>query len=117
MRDRPDGARLLALVDELAGEVDPALRERARAIAARESAAGDAPLAACRRALAALYGAGDLPGLFARLAQDIRAGAFYAPGPAQAQVLALLWAVTRQKLRESNPDYLAACGADERAAV
>jgi hypothetical protein len=122
MRDRPDGAQLLALARELEEiaprlpseeRVDPALLARARAIAERERQAGDAPLAACREALVALYGPGDLADLFERLAREIRAGTYDA-GAERDRVYRLLWAVTLQKLRESNPDYLAASGASAR---
>jgi len=115
MRDRPDSTQLLALARELEEiaprlppeeRVDPALLARARAIAEREREAGDAPLAACREALIALYGPGDLADLFERLAREIRAGTYDAPGAERDRVCRVLWAVTLQKLRESNPDYL-----------
>ena len=119
MRDRPDGTQLLALARELEAiaprlppeeRADPALLARARAIAERERQAGDAPLAACREALAALYGPGDLADLFGRLAREIRAGSYDAAGAERDRVRRVLWAVTLQKLRESNPDYVAASG-------
>ena len=121
MRDRPDGAVLLdfariALLRDLAPllpaerQHEAALIARAMAIAAREAAAGAAPLAACQAALAALYGEGDLDTLLRRLAAAIRAGAYDAPGAAREEVRRLLWAITVQKLSESNPDYLAASG-------
>jgi hypothetical protein len=124
MRDRPDGAQLLALARELQAlapllpaeqRVDPALVARAAGIAERERQAGDAPLQACHRALAALYGAGDFPALFERLARDIRAGAYDAPEAERDRVRRLLWAITLEKLSESNPDYLAASGIDPRS--
>jgi|HubBroStandDraft_1064217.scaffolds.fasta_scaffold339531_2 hypothetical protein len=117
MRDRPDSAQLLALARELEEiaprlppeeRVDPALLARARAIAERERQAGDAPLAASREALVALYGPGDLADLFERLAREIRAGTYDAAGAERDRVCRLLWAVTLQKLRESNPEYLTA---------
>lgn len=121
MRDRPDGAALLdfacaALLRDLAPllpaerQREAALIARAMAIAAREAAAGDAPLRACRAALAALHGEGDLDTLLRRMAAAIRAGEYDAPGAQREQVKRLLWAITVQKLRESNPDYLAASG-------
>jgi Domain of unknown function (DUF6285) len=121
MRDRPDGAVLLdfartALLRDLAPHLpaerqhEAALIARAMAIAAREAAAGDAPLAARRAALAEIFGHGDLGILLGRLAAAIRAGAYDAPGAAREQVKRLLWAITLQKLSESNPDYLAASG-------
>lgn len=122
MRDQPDGSRLLefareALLRDLAPLL-PAERQqevafiaRAMAIAAREMEAGEAPLVECHAKLAALYGAGDLDSLLRRLAAEIRAGTYDAAGPARAEVHRLLWAMTVQKLGESNPDYLAASGA------
>ena len=117
MRDLPTGPELAALAEEWAapsGSLAPGERalglrmiERCRAIAAREAKFGDAALAPMRAALAGLYGAGDPAVQFARLADDIRAGRFDA-GAKRAEVRALLWALTRQKLRESNPRFLAA---------
>jgi hypothetical protein len=124
MRDRPAGAALLdfaraALLRDLAPllpaerQHEAALIARAMAIAAREAAAGDAPLRACQAALAGLLGEGDLDALLRRLAMAIRAGDYDAPSPQRAQVRRLLWAITVQKLRESNPDYLAASGVNQ----
>lgn len=121
MRDRPDGASLLdfartALLRDLTPLL-PAERQheatliaRAMAIAAREAASGAAPLAACHAALAELYGEGDLDTLLRRLTAAIRAGVYDAAGAPRDQVKRLLWAITVQKLSESNPDYLAASG-------
>ena len=108
-RDRPDGPTLAALARAaaVAGEA-AALVARAVAIAEREAAAGDAPLEASRRALADLYGPGALGQLLRCFAEDIRVGRFDDPGPARERALGLLWAITRQKLAEANPDYLAA---------
>lgn len=124
MRDRPDAASLLdfaraALLRDLAPllpaerQREAALIARAMAIAAREAAAGAAPLVACHSALAALYGEGDLEILLRRMAAAIRAGTYDAPSPDRDQVRRLLWAMTVQKLSESNPDYLAASGVDQ----
>jgi hypothetical protein len=124
MRDRPDAAALLdfaraALLRDLAPllpaerQHEVALIARAMAIAAREAAAGDGPLRACQAALAELLGEGDLDTLLRRLAAAIRAGDYDAPGAEREQVTRLLWAITVQKLRESNPDYLAASGLDQ----
>jgi hypothetical protein len=124
MRDRPDGATLLdfaraALLRDLAPllpaerQHEAALIARAMATAAREAAAGDAPLRACQAALAELFGEGDLDTLLRQMAAAIRAGEYDAPSPRHAQVRRLLWAITVQKLRESNPDYLAASGLDQ----
>ena len=124
MRDRPDAAALLhfalaALLRDLAPllpaerQDEAALIARAMAIAARETAAGDAPLRACRAALADLLGEGDLDTLLRRLAAAIRAGDYDAPSLQREQVRRLLWAITVEKLRRSNPDYLAASGVDQ----
>ena len=103
MRDRPSGAELAALADALGEE--GALAARCRAIAVRERDAGDA-FAACRAALVARYGAGEERWLLACLAADIRGGALD-DGSADREALgALLRAITRQKLSESNPDSL-----------
>lgn len=109
MRDRPDGATLLALAREASAEGgDAELVARAVAIAEREGAAGLAPFEMCRAALAARYGDADIASLLRRFSDEIRAGAFDEPGPARDEARRLLWAITAQKLRESNPDYLAA---------
>jgi len=110
MRDRPDGATLAQMAMARAAHEDRALVERARAIAQRERAAGEAPLEACRGALVALYGEGELGPLLQRLADDIRAGRYDAPGPRREAMRRLLWSMTRQKLAESNPDYLRDAG-------
>jgi len=120
MRDLPTGPELAMLADEWAAKIDAvppedralvvAMIERCRAIAAREAAAGEAALAPMRRALTELYGAEENTRHLARLAADIRAGKFDAPGPARQQVHALLHALTLQKLREANPRFLAAHG-------
>lgn len=109
MRDRPDADLLATLARDAAKRGESAdLVARARAIAARERAAGDAPVERFRRALAKRYGEGGIDLLLRRLVAEIRAGAADAPGPEQAALRHLLWAMTVQKLAESNPDYLAA---------
>lgn len=102
-RDRPSGAQLAALAREEGG--DSALIARGEAIAARETASKDA-FAACRAALKARYGAAGL----ACLAAEIRGGALDVPGDARDRILPLLWEITRQKLRGSNPEFLEANG-------
>jgi hypothetical protein len=99
MRDPPDAAALLAL----ATDNDGALAARARAIAAREAAAGEGAYAAVRRALSELYGAAPDAVLLAKLAADLRAGRF----DGDLQIARLLWDFAVQRLRESNPDFLA----------
>ncbi len=122
MRDRPDGPTLLhfareALLRDLAPllpaerQQDVAFIARAMAIAAREAEAGTAPVAACHAALIARYGPGELDTLLRRFAADIRAGIYDAAGVQRDEVHRLLRAMTIAKLRESNPEYLAASGA------
>jgi hypothetical protein len=110
MRDRPEGATLQFLAEQAlsAGTEDPAPIARALAIAARERAAGAAPFEALRARLVERYGEGTSATLLARLAAEIRAGAFDAPGPAQAALRRWLWDFTLRRLAEANPDYLAA---------
>lgn len=103
MRDRPSGIELAALATAL-GEGGP-LAERCHAIAAREAAAGEDAFAVIRAALASRYGAGEDTILLARLAADIRAGALDEGNEQRAALAALLVALTRQKLAESNPGY------------
>lgn len=109
MRDPPDALFLLALAREaeVQGE-DAPLVARARAIAERERASGDAHVERFRLALAERYGEGGIESLLRRLAGEIRAGAADAPGTARARLLSFLWTTTLQKLAENNPDYLAA---------
>jgi len=97
-RDRPSGEELAAL----ARERDDPLAMRCRAIAARERSFGEAGFASCRAALAARYGAGPDGAGLAALAAALRAGS------RDAELLAILWTMTLQKLRESNPEFLAA---------
>ena len=115
IRDRPDGPTLAGLAHAAAarGE-DRALVARALAIADREAAAGEKPLESCHAALVGLYGDGELTALLQRLAEDLAAGRFDR-GPRRHAALRLLWAITRQKLAEANPDYLAV--ADGGAAI
>ncbi len=104
-RDRPSGAQLAALAREGGG--DSTLIARCEAIAAREAASKGA-FAACQAALKARYGAwGGAAGL-ACLAAEIRGSAFETSGAARDWILPLLWEITRQKLRGSNPEFLAA---------
>ena len=123
MRDRPNGAELLTLarellLTELAALLPEDRREQVAAIAQcmtiaeRELRFGGAPMAAAHAALAALYGEGDDEVLLRLLAGDIRIGAYDVPSPRREAVRRLLWSITAQKLRESNPDFLAAGGSD-----
>lgn len=104
MHDRPSGAELVALAQAL-GASD-ALARRCHAIAAREAAHGDEAFAACRAALTVRYGAAEDRVLLERLAADIRGGALDEASAERDALAALLRAITRQKLRASNPDYL-----------
>jgi Domain of unknown function (DUF6285) len=108
MRDPPDTAQLLALAAAAPASERP-LAERVRAIAARERRYGDSEYDAIAAALGRLYGAGTGADLLRRLAADIRAGRFDAPGPARAMVASALRAHVAQRLRESNPAFLRTC--------
>ncbi len=129
MRDAPDVDQLLeaardSLLAKILPVVGPAHRREvlmianALAIARRSLSAGDAPLVAELTALRRLYpSAADdetanlelnaaLLALNARLAADIRRGAFDVPGSARSAVEALLWESVTQKLRENRPKLL-----------
>ena len=119
MRDLPTGPALKTLADDWEARELPSLPagaqplaermiRRCRAIARREAGSGEAALAPIKEALNALYGAGDTAAQLKHLATDIRAGRYDPPGPLREKVHALLWMLTRQKLRESNPRFLAA---------
>jgi hypothetical protein len=117
MRDRPSGGELAALAREIledpsrtATSEEQALAARCFDIAERERRLWARGFASCAATLTALYGEGDPATLFARLAADIRRGIYDAPGPARETVRRLLWEVTLQKLRESNPELLAVNG-------
>ena len=124
MRDLPTGPQLQCLAREWEEKgIDglpsrertavAAMIERCRSIAHREAAAGEAALAHIRADLAALYGQGGDPAAqFAQLAEEIRSGALDTAGARRNRAAALLWALTLQKLRESNPRFLAAHGYD-----
>ena len=109
MRDRPDRDALSALADRAAAAgTSPDAVAWARAIVARERAAGDAPVAACAARLARLYdGSLEAPAaLERRLARELRAGALDA-GTRRADVRAHLVATVRAKLAELDPARLA----------
>jgi hypothetical protein len=123
MRDLPSGAALLALARKgLLGELAPLLPpERQRelhllattiAIAEREALTGEAPTRDILARLAEFYGAPDGASLH-RLAVDLRAGAFDACDMRERAARALLWRLTILKLREGNPQFLAANGFGE----
>lgn len=118
MRDLPAGLDLLALARRLLlDEILPLVPEERRpdlhlaatsmAIAARESTNGDAPLAEITGMLAALYGE---PADLARLSGDLRKGEFETSGSRPRAARAILWRLVILKLREGNPQFLAAHG-------
>jgi hypothetical protein len=126
---------ILPLVPE---ERRPDLRLAATsmAIAAREAANGDGPLCEIRDLLAEFYAEaaphpGPLPasgeregsarregdggdeglaGLLSRLSGDLRRGEIQTSGSRERPVRAILWRLTVLKLREGNPQFLAAHG-------
>jgi hypothetical protein len=55
-------------------------------------------------------GGASLDDLLRRFAADLRNGAFERSGPRQNAARAILWALTIAKLREGNPQFLAANG-------
>jgi len=110
MRDLPRGDELATLARELGAAA--ALAERCRAIAAREQSFGEAGFAPTRAELKARYGEHEDRALLARLSAEIGQGAFDVEGEARDWALRVLIAITRQKLRESNPEFLAANGLD-----
>jgi hypothetical protein len=118
MRDRPSGLDLVALARRLLlDEILPLLPEERRpdlrlaatsmAIAGREAANGDAPIVEIGAMLAELYGE---PADLFRLAGDLRKGAFETSGSRERAARAILWRLTILKLREGNPQFLAAHG-------
>jgi len=119
MRNQPDGAGLLEIAREtLRGDLIDALPAdkryealmiaNAMAIAARQIAAGDTPFTSEKARLQELLDAeGDLTELNRELARRLRVGDF-APGtPNRDRIYDILWQATEQKVRESNPKYLA----------
>ena len=127
MRDLPATVDLLALarellLDELAPLLPPERRRDAHliattmAIAAREMRAGERWAAAVGAALAAFYkapAAESEADLLARLAVDLRNGAFETSPSRAAAARAILWCLTIARLREANPQFLAANGIGE----
>jgi hypothetical protein len=118
MHDLPSGTALLALArDILLHELTPLLPEergqdarlvaRCMTIALREAEAGEAP----EHALRAFYGTGgDNDEVLARFARELRIGAFENSPDRDACARAMLWRLTVAKLRQSNPEFLAANG-------
>jgi hypothetical protein len=109
MRDAPDRAALARLADAAAAaDRVPEAVALARAVIARESAAGTAPVEAWAARLADLYAAPSSPAdaLERRLADDIRAGSCD-HAPRRAAVHAHLVDTVRAKLAELDPALVA----------
>jgi len=130
MRDRPDGADLLAiarqvlredLIEALPAErrYEALMAANAMAIASRQLAVGEAPELDELKRLAKLLGvsvptdAGNrdavrnsLSALYARLCSAIRRGQMDPGTPDHAETHAFLVDVARAKVAESNPRYL-----------
>ncbi len=127
MTDKPDGAALLeearrTLLETLLPLLPPERRydglmvANAMAIAAREAGQGDALPREGVKLLSALFPApatasenlrAHLLGLEARLAREIRAGLYDAPGPRRAAVRDYLRWSAVARVRVSNPKALA----------
>jgi len=120
MRDLPTTLDLLTLAREwLRDELAPLLppeRQRdahliatAMAIAAREATAGEGWQREIEEALSDFYAEAG-KGRLARFAADLRNGAFETSPSRAAAARAILWRLTIEKLREGNPQFLAANG-------
>jgi hypothetical protein len=118
MRDLPKSLDLLMLARELLiNELLPLLppeRHRdahliatAMAIAAREARAGEVWQQRLTRLLQELYGESAS---LSRFAADLRNGAFETSPSRERAARAILWQLTIEKLREGNPQFLAANG-------
>jgi uncharacterized protein DUF6285 len=132
MRDLPSSLDLLALARELLlDELVPLLpRDRQRdahliatamAIAAREARAEQGWQTEIGAELAQFYGSYPAPGggegatsdeasILRRFAGDLRNGAVETSSSRAAAGRAILWRLTIEKLREGNPNFLAANG-------
>ncbi len=123
MRDLPSGPELLAvardvLLHDLMPLLPPEVHLDARlvansmAIAEREALAGEEPEQGIFDDLEKLYGhAGSgRSGLLARLAHDLRVGAFESSGQRERNARRILWRLTIAKLRSANPRFLNANG-------
>jgi len=117
--DPPNGAALLRLArDVLVYELMPLLPEERRpdallfvrcmAIAQREAEAPDEEGRAILRQIEILCGQGL--DVLRRFAYDLRVGAFERSEPQDRAARAILWRLTIAKLRQSNPEFLAANG-------
>ena len=123
MRDLPSGPRLLALArDVLLHDLMPLLPPEAHldarfvansmAIAEREASAGEESAQGIFDDLEKLYGdAGSgRPELLARLAHDLRIGAFESSKQRERDARRIMWRLTIAKLRSANPRFLNANG-------
>ena len=119
MRDLPASLNLLALareslLDELTPLLPPERRRDAHliatvmAIVARE-AKGEGWQQEISELLSKFYGEKEATSL-ARLAADLRNGAFETSPSRAAASRAILWRLTIEKLREANPQFLVANG-------
>jgi hypothetical protein len=126
MRDVPSGAALLALArDVLMDELMPLLPRECRpnallvakcmAIAQQEAEAPAEEGRAILREIELLCGQGVDP--WRRFAYDLRVGAFEGSEPHDRAVRAVLWRQTVAKLRQSNPEFLAANGFDQHGGM
>jgi Domain of unknown function (DUF6285) len=118
MHDLPASLDLLALgrellLDELLPLLPPErhrdvrLIATAMAIVAREAKGGEKAAAEIDTALGQFYD-GERAASLARLAADLRNGAFETSPSRAAAARAILWRLTITKLREGNPHFLAA---------
>lgn len=122
MRDKPTAKDLLETAEAALvglGALAPERRRyvelmaaNARAIAERQSAAGEGPDEALRATLARCLGPdGDLATLEKALADGIRAGLY----DTDATLFGMLWRATVARVRESNPKFLERTGIDPDA--
>jgi Domain of unknown function (DUF6285) len=123
MRDLPTGPDLLTLAREvLLHDLLPLLPQEAHldarlvansiAIAEREALAGEEPAQEILGEVQKLYGepGKERQGLLARLARDLRVGAFESSEPREHHARQILWRLTIAKLRSANPRFLNANG-------
>ncbi|HEX3525077.1 MAG TPA: DUF6285 domain-containing protein [Stellaceae bacterium] len=119
MRDLPTGPALLAFArDVLLRDLMPLLPEEAHlearlvansmTIAEREAVAGEEPEQEILCELEKLYGelGNGTRELLARLARDLRGGAFEGSELREHQARSILWCLTIAKLRSANPRFL-----------
>jgi len=126
MRDLPSGAALLPLArDMLINELMPLLPEERRpdallvakfmVVAQREAEAPAEMERAILREIELLCGPGSEA--MRRFAGDLRIGAFEDGEARERTARAILWRLTVPRLRQSNPEFLAANGFDQKGGV